>query len=130
MNASTVALRVADKTRTLVPVEAKSGNHNTYFAETTSPTRFGYGVPALADKLPKKVVLVVDGESQDIHLSSGVTQSSNAKMAYQGAVTLPSGEVQQFRVSISETKDGSWNLIARLTHFGTGGRSVDEGAWS
>lgn len=113
-----LSFEIAGEGLGLLRTDVKAGTHAFYaFRVTDKASMYGVPVTAMADSLPTYVV--VDGVKVD--LTVGLTGKDGetdrrAKRSYHGPVTLPSlPGVRQANITVSETKNGGWNIKATIT---------------
>lgn len=82
-------------------------------------SKYGVGIPALAENLPDTVTIKGDTEEITLHLEKGFTDSNNPKVSFSGTKEVPGQGTRMVRVNISQTKSG-WNVIAKVIPAGGG----------
>lgn len=103
-----------------IPVRAQvAKNGNTWYSACKrgqKPTPYGVKITPLASELPR----VADLHGETIVLEPGITQSGAPRVRGTSTVLIDDEEMRA-TVQVSLTKDGSWNLIAKVNRPGGGG---------
>lgn len=96
------------------PVKGKS---TTWFAFGNNPF-YGQQIPALAKELPT----TVEYEGQQFNLTKGTTPDGRAKVSGTGPILFDAAanEHRNLTVTISVTKTGAWNVVAKVVRQGGG----------